>query len=34
MAEYFDVPPKIEFAPSGVCYELKGSLEAVTVRLQ
>ena len=33
MAEYFDVPPKIEFAPSGVCYELKGSLEAVTTRL-
>ena len=29
MAEYFAVPPKIEFAPNGVCYELKGSLEAV-----
>jgi two-component sensor histidine kinase len=33
MAEYFDVPPKIEFAPSGVCYELKGSVEAVTMKL-
>ena len=33
MSEYFDVAPKIEFAPSGVCYELKGSLEAVTMRL-
>jgi PAS domain S-box-containing protein len=33
MAEYFAFPPKIEFAPSGVCYELKGSLEAITMRL-
>ena len=32
MAEYFAAPPKIEFAHSGVCYELRGSLEAVTVR--
>ena len=30
MAEYFAVPPKIEFASSGVCYELKGPLQAVT----
>jgi hypothetical protein len=30
MAEYFAVPPKIEFAPGGVCYELKGTLDAVT----
>ncbi len=33
MAEYFEVPPKIEFAPSGVFYELKGSLEAVAMKL-
>lgn len=33
MAGYFAVPPRIEFAPSGICYELKGSLEAVTMRL-
>jgi hypothetical protein len=33
MAEYFDVPPKIEFVPSGVCYELKGPVEAVTMKL-
>ena len=31
MAEYFAVPPKIEFAPGGVCYELKGSLAAVSL---
>ena len=31
MAEYFAVPPKIEFAPGGVCYELKGSLDAVSL---
>jgi hypothetical protein len=30
MAEYFDNPPQIEFAPSGVSYELTGSLEALT----
>ncbi len=30
MAEYFAVPPKIEFASSGVCYELNGPLQAVT----
>ena len=30
MAEYFAVPPKIEFASSGVWYELKGPLQAVT----
>ena len=30
MAEYFAVHPKIEFASSGVCYELKGPLQAVT----
>jgi two-component sensor histidine kinase len=33
MAEYFDVPPKIEFVPGGVCYELKGMLEGITTRL-
>ena len=33
MAEYFDVPPKIEFVPSGVCYELKGPVEALTMKL-
>jgi two-component system, chemotaxis family, CheB/CheR fusion protein len=33
MAEYFAVPPKIEFAPSGVCYELKGPVEAVVMKL-
>jgi hypothetical protein len=32
MAEYFEVPPKIDFAPSGVSYELKGLLEAVAMR--
>ena len=30
MAEYFAVPPKIEFASIGVWYELKGPLQAVT----
>jgi two-component sensor histidine kinase len=30
MAEYFDTPPQIEFAPSGVCYEVTGSLESIT----
>jgi two-component sensor histidine kinase len=30
MAEYFDDPPRIEFAPSGVRYELRGSLAALT----
>jgi PAS domain S-box-containing protein len=30
MAEYFDTPPQIEFARNGVCYELSGSLEAIT----
>jgi PAS domain S-box-containing protein len=29
MAEYFDRPPRIEFAPGGVKYELSGSLEAL-----
>jgi two-component sensor histidine kinase len=33
MAEYFEAPPKIDFATSGVCYELKGSLDAVTMKL-
>jgi hypothetical protein len=32
MAEYFDTPPRIEFAPSGVRYEPNGSLEALTAR--
>jgi PAS domain S-box-containing protein len=30
MAEYFDVPPIIEFASGGVCYELSGLLESVS----
>ena len=30
MAEDLAVRPKIEFASSGVCYELKGPLQAVT----
>jgi PAS domain S-box-containing protein len=29
MAEYFDVPPRIDFATQGLCYELNGSLGAV-----
>jgi PAS domain S-box-containing protein len=29
MAEYFDVPPVIQFAPSGVTYELRGALETI-----
>jgi PAS domain S-box-containing protein len=29
MAEYFDSPPRIEFAPSGVRYELRGTLQAL-----
>ena len=33
MAEYFAVAPKIEFAPSGVCYELKGPVEPVVMKL-
>jgi len=30
MAEYFENPPKIEFAADGVGYEVVGSLEAIT----
>jgi PAS domain S-box-containing protein len=30
MAEYFELPPRIDFAVSGVSYELNGSLEALT----
>ena len=29
MAEYFDTPPRIEFAPSGVVYELTGPLDGI-----
>ena len=32
MAEYFDKPPQITFASSGVAYELSGSLEALTAK--
>jgi PAS domain S-box-containing protein len=32
MAEYFDEPPRIEFAPSGVRYELSGSLAALAAK--
>jgi PAS domain S-box-containing protein len=31
MAEYFDVPPRIQFARSGITYELSGSLETIAV---
>jgi len=30
MAEYFDVPPRIEFASDGVSYEIVGSLSSIT----
>jgi two-component sensor histidine kinase len=30
MAEYFEDPPRIEFDPSGIRYELRGSLAALT----
>ncbi len=30
MAEYFETPPRIDYAESGVIYELNGSLEAIT----
>ncbi len=30
MSEYFNVPPKIEFLPAGIKYELSGPLEAIT----
>lgn len=29
MSEFFEVPPKIEFAGTGVRYELSGSLETI-----
>ena len=29
MAEHFDVPPRMEFAIEGLCYELIGSLDAL-----
>jgi PAS domain S-box-containing protein len=29
MAEYFDAPPHVEFAPGGVIYEVSGSLDAL-----
>jgi PAS domain S-box-containing protein len=29
MAEYFDAAPRIQFAPSGITYELKGPLETI-----
>jgi PAS domain S-box-containing protein len=32
MAEYFDTPPEIAFAPSGVTYQLSGSLKALTAK--
>jgi two-component sensor histidine kinase len=31
MAEYFENPPRIEFAADGVGYEVVGSLEAITI---
>jgi hypothetical protein len=30
MAEYFDPPPRVDFAVGGVSYELNGSLDALT----
>jgi PAS domain S-box-containing protein len=30
MAEYFDIPPRVDFAVGGVSYEINGSLDAVT----
>ena len=33
MAEYFDVPPRIDFASGGVSYELSGSLDLSANRL-
>jgi hypothetical protein len=29
MAEYFDSPPRIEFASGGVSYEMVGSLDSL-----
>jgi two-component sensor histidine kinase len=29
MAEHFDVPPRMEFATEGLCYELNGLLDAL-----
>jgi hypothetical protein len=29
MAEYFDVPPRFQFAPTGMKYELIGSVDAL-----
>jgi PAS domain S-box-containing protein len=29
MAEYFDVPPQIQFVPSGITYEVSGPLETI-----
>lgn len=33
MAEYFDVPPRVDFAAGGVSYELNGSLEGLSEQL-
>ena len=33
MAEYFDIPPRVEFALEGVNYELEGSLEGLSQQL-
>jgi hypothetical protein len=30
MAEYFDAPPKVQFARSGVIYELRGPLGTIS----
>jgi hypothetical protein len=32
MAEYFDAPPRIDFAMDGLCYQLNRSLEAMLGR--
>jgi two-component sensor histidine kinase len=34
MAEYFETPPQIEFAPTGVCYVVTGSLEDITKKTE
>jgi hypothetical protein len=30
MGEYFDAPPRLEFAPEGVRYELNGSVDGMS----
>ena len=30
MLQHFEIPPRIDFASEGLCYELSGSLDALT----